>query len=143
MKHLTWTTVDKSAWPRGPWDQEPDKEQWVDPETGLPCLIVRGPLGALCGYVGVPEGHPATEKTEDLEVHGGVTYGPSPCSGGDICHIPDEGEPDHVFWIGFDCSHRWDFAPGFFYAWGGEYRDIAYVKNQCALLARQIKDLLP
>lgn len=45
--------VDKSGWARGVWDSEPDKIQWQDAETGLPCLIVRGPVGALCGYVGV------------------------------------------------------------------------------------------
>jgi hypothetical protein len=53
-----YRTIDKTLWPRGEWDDEPDKMQWQDEATGLPCLIVRGPVGALCGYVGVPEGHP-------------------------------------------------------------------------------------
>lgn len=30
----------------------------MDKATGLTCLILRGPTGALCGYVGVPETHP-------------------------------------------------------------------------------------
>ena len=51
--------VDKSQWGDGPWQSEPDKIQWQDAATGLPCLIVRGPVGALCGYVGVPKTHPA------------------------------------------------------------------------------------
>lgn len=50
---------DKKGWGEGPWQHEPDKVQWVDPTTGYACLIVRGPVGALCGYVGVPKGHPA------------------------------------------------------------------------------------
>lgn len=59
MEPRSYTTVDKSAWGDGPWQSEPDKMQWRDETTGLVCLIVRGPLGALCGYVGVPEKHPA------------------------------------------------------------------------------------
>lgn len=51
--------IDKSQWGDGPWQSEPDKIQWQDEATGLPCLIVRGPVGALCGYVGVPKTHPA------------------------------------------------------------------------------------
>ena len=41
---------------RGEWEQEPDDEEFVHAE--LPCCIQRGPLGSLCGYVGVPEAHP-------------------------------------------------------------------------------------
>lgn len=59
MQRIEYRTQDKSDWPRGPWDNEPDKIQWQDEVTGLPCLIVRGPVGALCGYVGVPKSHPA------------------------------------------------------------------------------------
>lgn len=58
----TWTTVDKSDWPTGEWHQEPDKAQWIDQATGLDCLIVRGPFGALCGYVGVPQSSPYLRK---------------------------------------------------------------------------------
>lgn len=59
MKVIEETLMDKSAWGPGPWQDEPDKRQWADEATGLPCLIVRGPIGALCGYVGVPPDHPA------------------------------------------------------------------------------------
>lgn len=49
--------IDKSAWPRGEWDSEPDR---VDFEhAGFPCMILRvAHSGHLCGYVGVPAGHP-------------------------------------------------------------------------------------
>ena len=122
--------------PTGPWDDEPDKAQWVDDATGLDCLIVRGPMGALCGYVGVPSTHPmydieygscATKECEDtwcshspiqrLEVHGGLTFS-ARCHESDkgeaygICHVPGEGRPTDVWWFGFDCAHAWDIAPG-------------------------------
>ena len=51
--------IDKSTWTRGPWDSEPDRVEWRDPASGYACLALRGPVGAWCGYVGVPEGHPA------------------------------------------------------------------------------------
>lgn len=62
MKTIEYHTVDKSTWADGPWKNEHDKVQYTDPVTGMPCLIVRGPSGALCGYVGVNEGHPCYEK---------------------------------------------------------------------------------
>lgn len=77
----------------GPWQNEPDKVQWVDWETGLDCLIKRHPSGGhLCGYVGVPAGHPLHQRDystcvkdcgEDycshspdslLDAHGGITF---------------------------------------------------------------------
>jgi hypothetical protein len=51
-------TMDKSAWPDGPWKNEPDELEWHDQVTGYKCLVRRHPaIGTLCGYVGVPEGH--------------------------------------------------------------------------------------
>src|SRR5688572_19554792 len=41
-----------------PWESEPDAIDWVDEATGLACAVRRGGVGALCGYVGVPPGHP-------------------------------------------------------------------------------------
>lgn len=110
-------------WPKGPWDDEPDREYWVDEATGLPCLIRRGPLGSWCGYVGVSASHPFhglayQEVDEDrhkafMTPHGGLTYS-APCDGdveGGICHVPTAGEDD-VWWFGFDCGHAFDYLPG-------------------------------
>lgn len=58
METREYRTLDKAKWGTGPWQDEPDKRQWQDEVTKLPCLLVRGPHGALCGYVGVPKGHP-------------------------------------------------------------------------------------
>jgi len=51
--------VDKSSWGQGEWLNEPDKITWTDPETGYSCIVLRGPVGSFCGYVGVPIYHPA------------------------------------------------------------------------------------
>lgn len=139
--------VDKAGWPHGPWNNEPDKIQWQDEATGLPCLIVRGPSGALCGYVGVPEGHPLHGRDYDdvdIDVHGGLSFA-SACQADTpedhgVCHRPSPGEPDHVWWLGFDCAHAGDFCPRHdrLRFQGDEYRDVAYVRQECQSLARQL-----
>lgn len=147
MKTIEYRTMDKSAWGPGPWQSEPDKRQWQDEATGLPCLIVRNRVGGLCGYVGVSEGHPSYEKdydnAGDFEVHGGLTFA-NHCQPGDeskhVCHKPEPGEPDHVWWLGFDCVHCFDIAPGMDRHGRTEsvYRDFAYVAGECASLAKQL-----
>jgi hypothetical protein len=62
---IEYRTTDKTEWGAGPWQDEPDKRQWTDAVTGLPCLIVRGPIGALCGYVGVSSDHPLHGREYD------------------------------------------------------------------------------
>lgn len=148
MDTLTYTFVDKTKWPRGEWDAEPDKMQWQDDATGLPCLVVRGPVGALCGYVGVAEGHPLHGKSYsddavyDVRVHGGLTFD-GPCQEREhgICHIPAPGDPDPVWWFGFDCAHGGDKAPAYDHGIlsDGDYRNLAYVQNECRELAEQLK----
>lgn len=154
--------------PAGPWDDEVDKVQWVDVATGLDCLIVRGTLGALCGYVGVPLEHPWHGKIAEqclqqtcigqdctdwqhrtpaslIEVHGGLNYA-SACSVTDdeatgVCHVPYPGRPGNVWWFGFDCSHSSDLSPGvgFDLHYGrSDYRELAYVRGEVIGLASQL-----
>lgn len=161
----TYTTIEKSGWGPGPWQDEPDKLSWTNPETGLPCLIVRNRLGALCGYAGVAPEHPwhgrAHNEREDggdeldsiISVHGGLTFSAGCDDEGDeassICHIPEPGQTDNVWWFGFDCAHGWDVVPGMLAreaALGmpppppdhATYRDVDYVKTQVEGLALQL-----
>lgn len=156
-------TLPKETWPPGPWHDEPDEKRWTDETTGLECLVHRGPSGAWCGYVGVPEGHPAHGKDyyrsdfplEDvlsgkamkdvhaqhqinsIEVHGGMTYAGS-----------DELRSTDRHWFGFDCAHAGDFCPkyddisklGRDTGWGTkeEYRTMDYAMSETASLARQL-----
>jgi len=143
--------IDKSTWPAGPWKDEPDRVEFE--AYGFPCLITRQVTGHLCGYVGMPPGHPwhgqgySADALDGVEVHGGLTYA-SACKG-DVCHVPKPGEPDNVFWLGFDMAHYGDFRPadsGRFLPEvllgpreGGVYRDIPYVRAQCERLALQAR----
>jgi hypothetical protein len=160
MEHKVWITMDKTSWAPGPWLSEPDKEQWADEATGLPCLIKRGRFGSLCGYVGVSEGHPWFGEDPsgiEAEAHGGLNYG-NFCQEGPvehtICHVPAPGEPDRVYWLGFDCGHAWDISPAMDALLAGaglepprapgmSYKTIAYVKAECAQLARQAAEAAP
>lgn len=100
-----------------------------------------GPMGALNGYVRIPEDHPwhgkwgpfcghsgCYEHTIEgmIAVHGGITFG-----GGKPMGV-DEGD-----WIGFDCSHAGDLVPGLDFM-DGEYRDEQYVRGQCERIADQL-----
>ena len=147
----------------GPWDDEPDKAQWIDPATGLDCLIVRNHFRSLCGYVGVPPGHPLHGKKyddPDVGVHGGLTFAdrcdPSHDEAHAICHVPAPGRPDDVYWFGFDCGHAFDLQPiiaarmhrthdsafkeQYKTLFPDEiYRDWAYVVGEVTDLARQLK----
>lgn len=197
MQTIEYRHADKSTWGRGPWLTEPDKKQWQDQATGVPCLAVRNHSGAWCGYVGVPPGHPAHGKdydSVDVEVHGGLTFADkcadaSPDSwarlqkrlrdavsearqypkgdaaqliqrctaaGQDydtfveyvrahhICHLPEPGEPDDVWWFGFDCAHFGDCSPAYDNLLrDGEYRTLEYVEHEVGALARQLAALAP
>jgi hypothetical protein len=164
MQTIEYRTYDKANWAPGPWMDEPDKIQWPDDATSLPCLIVRNRMGALCGYVGVPAGHPwhgkdyddigrYDPKPEDYDpdwypdVHGGLTFA-SGCSHGDpaktICHVPGDGEPDDMWWLGFDCGHAGDLTnmaedPAWRERWphpDDVYRDVEYVRGEVGRLAK-------
>lgn len=158
-----YRTLDRSLWAAGPWDTEPDKAVWVDEATGLAAMIRRGGGGALCGYVGVPEGHPWHGKdyaacTHDpgcsetwcshspghlLDVHGGITFAAGCDEDGDredsICHLADDGRP--VWWFGFDCAHHNDRMPGYGFDTStrhGTYRALPYVVAETTSLAAQL-----
>lgn len=151
MKTMKWTLIDKSCWPVGPWSEEADKMQWQDKATGLPCLIHRNYAGSLCGYVGVAAGHPYYKEyygeanvEEKISVHGGLTYsGFCQDEKDGICHIPEKGEPDKVWWFGFDCAHAGDLSPRIPTMMPHEtYKDVAYVKKEVGNLAKQLKGIL-
>lgn len=159
-----WRHVDKSKWGPGPWQDEPDKIQWIDSATNLDCLMVRHEkYGHWCGYVGVPPGHPFHGQhydKPDVDVHGGLTFADA-CheglpEGHGICHVPETGRPDDVWW--FDFHHAFDIAPGFEvymketlpaelwadhqkYRTEDTYRDAAYVRNEVESAAKQLKEM--
>lgn len=156
MKTISYYTQDKSKWGPGAWQNEPDKKQWLDPETGYPCLIVRAEVtGALCGYVGVSTSNKMFGKDyndADVDVHGGLTFAGFCHENFDqsrgICHTDENHQK--VWWQGFDCAHAWDLSPamrakmheimGFRQPYIDEtYRDFDYVTKQVTELAAQLK----
>jgi hypothetical protein len=161
----TWTFAEARPPGVGPWNNEPDKVQWVDEETGYDCLILRHPLhGNLNGYVAVPVGHPAYGlgyEAVEVQVHGGLTF----ASFGDgewvmadlLNRHPGPDRPTDVWWFGFDCHHAWDLAPTFAArmaelgvpewprpsGYEDTYKPLPYVVAECASLAKQLAAIGP
>lgn len=115
-----------------------------------------------------PKGTRGTKRTRSRStcphgVHGGLNFATFCQDTGDesqgICHIPGPGEPDHVYWLGFDCGHIGDKKPGndallrkvapdleemrqalSVGILAETYRDLAYVQDQCRHLAHQVQE---
>ena len=145
--------IDRTGWEPGPWDSEPDRIDFR--HADLPCLMLRNDSGGWCGYAGVPPGHPLYGKNAEaaeragVPAHREVNYAGA-CEGM-ICHVPEPGEPDEVWWFGFDCIHlSSDRAPGFdaraktiglAMQFGGTYRDVAYVRGVVQEMAEALAAL--
>lgn len=144
--------IDKSKFEAGPWQSEADIYCWTDSETGYNCVIWRNPeMGNLCGYVGVPSGHPLFEKNYDdeeagfLQAHGGLTF--SDYVGAGTKENAEDFKPD-LWYFGFDCAHAWDITPYMYKhmkMYDGEcfdsvYRNFEYVEEQIKFLAGQLKN---
>lgn len=146
LEHLNYV-VDKTGWGDGPWMNEPDRVDFH--HAGFACLLLRNKRsGNWCGYVGVPSDHPDYGQDVDYDVHGGITYA-NKCDGERICHVAAPEEADDLWWLGFDCHHSWDFAPGHEAITrslglqsddGDVYRDVAYTRNQTEHLAEQLAE---
>jgi hypothetical protein len=110
-----------------------------------------------------PDGHTDDESTwcyehtpnGAVEVHGGLTFAAF-CHESDkgegygICHTPFPGREPEVWWLGFDCAHLGDLSPYdavqrhheprayWSHRQDDVYRDLSYVKAECATLAAQL-----
>ena len=92
----------------------------------------------------MPREHPYYGVPHDdapVQAHGGLTY--SARCNGDICHVPEPGMPDDVWWFGFDCGHFQDVVPAIDITMKFEdstYRDLAYVTAEICDLAEQLRE---
>ena len=101
-----WTREEKiERWGEGPWTDEPDRIEWE--YDGVRCVIARAPMGALCGYVLVQEGHPWYGQSRshsdvfcDVSAHGGITW-----TRGGEGDGAGAGGTDAFWYVGFDCGH--------------------------------------
>jgi hypothetical protein len=97
----------------GIWMDEPDEAEWDSEEWRVPCLVLRTPLGSLCGYAGIAQAHPwhgLGRNRLDAAVHWPLTWaGPR-----DQLRVTrtDATVADH-WYVGFDCAHAFDLIPHF------------------------------
>jgi hypothetical protein len=120
----------------GPWQMEADKVAWIDPATGLECIIRRSNRGGhLCGYVAVGPDHPlfgfdtAAVAALGVSSHGRLSHA-KPCErrrpdsisasrvrqgavGPAVTNrnAASPAEHDPSWWIGFSCDHPADLQP--------------------------------
>ena len=156
MTNPTTTTTKTKYAVAGPWDDEPDFREWRDAETGLLCRIARDmSMGFLCGYVALPRKHPIAHPRisrareycmgrqqkgyyrieERFYPHGGVTWQ------GKLLRRPGLKARGPHYWVGFDCGHSYDRAPGSDWRYPRypySYRTWAYVEAEVKRLARAI-----
>lgn len=156
-KRIETTRENRSAtrWVDGPWTDEPDRIEWIT-EAGLPGIILRQSAraeyapGHLCGYVGVEPAHPWHGKdceTAPMEAHEachwGITFGRE-CEG-EVCHVPEPGQPEHLWWLGFDAAHCEDMSPRDATVYGQRltdrsvYRTVGYMRREVERLAEAAK----
>lgn len=159
--------IDRRGWPSGPWDAEPNLSAWTEPETGYACRAMRNfELGTWCGYVRLPPEHLlfGVAPNERLAVPPG--WAEKRARLGDDVGVIDvfiEGakEDDGRLplslllaahggvnwaqdgWIGFDCCHAGDIAPGLSAMTFPDavYRSLAFVRAETDQLAWQLKEL--
>lgn len=130
---------DRSLWRPGPWDREPDIEEWMIYPSQLKGMVRRSSsMGALCGYVGVPRSHALhsygydDDLLDGITTHGGLTFAGS------------MDDHDDFWYFGFDCAHHMDFQPGIPEAFSAlndrdsVYRDWNYVRAGVVDLAQQL-----
>jgi hypothetical protein len=134
---LGYSRVDRSGWPRGKWDNEPDDVTFE--AHGRPCSMWRNNMGAWCGYVAVAEDSPlygasyyymeSDHPINRVNVHGGLTFA-------DV----RRSDPSPLWWFGFDCAHCDDTVPSMVKHGieHGHYRDMQWVREQVVQLAEQI-----
>lgn len=127
--------IDKSKWPGGIWKSEPDLVSYKTAEGYHAVIIRHKNLGHLCGYVGVPKTHAAYGKhyssLEEINVHGDLTY----AGLGKMDFLEDP----EAWYLGFDCNHLGDYAPGIHeYSSGGNYRCVEHVKREIEGLSEQL-----
>lgn len=144
--------------PNDPWLQEENRYQFY--YRGYPCLILRNHMGAFCGYVGITEknrfyGIPMEKLS--FSVHGGITfagYGDDASYGGHhFCRPSKDKDGNQLYWIGFDCAHKYDYCPAvahqlkeagvepsLYLPKDKTYRTVNYVIGELQFLVDQIID---
>jgi hypothetical protein len=103
FKHTSTSDDKLELFGYGEWVEEPDEASFFS--EGFLCAIFRNRMGALCGYIRIPEDHHwrgvslvdfCTGKVEGPDIHGCITYAE---------------QYEDGYWIGFDCAHTGDIVP--------------------------------
>jgi pimeloyl-ACP methyl ester carboxylesterase len=141
--------IPREEWPEGPWLTEPSRRFWLT-RAGLHAFILRHPeWGHLCGYVEYPLALQQAFADAEAQREYRLIYPDLPCHGGVSWYattdeFSDYARPEYdAQWVGFDCNHAMDYAPGLEKLFGSllrEYRTFDFVISQCESLALAIRE---
>lgn len=113
---------------------------------GFPCVVLFMSMGHRCGYVGIHKDLMKPIDIDEIECHGGITYGPDN-------YLALQNDTD-ISWIGFDTAHccdRQDVAKVIEYfgedvilfdGLGEAIRTLEYCKQECMKIVDQVIDIL-
>lgn len=106
--------VPRASWTPGEWQNEPDIVEWRLEGVPYPLLIVRGRVGCLCGYVGIPEGHALHGMWSGDRVRFTWSDLPEEINSAQGCSriFTPTGEPPMCWWLGFHCGAMGELMPG-------------------------------
>ncbi len=140
---VEYNVIDRSSFPKGPWDKEPDIVRLWDERTWAPGLILRPSTGHLCGYIGFTENHPLYDigYNEAYKIAEGEGEVRNQVFGSELTFA---GKYDHIspciWWLGWDHAHAGDVVPSLLQFSSGRsntwlhrdetYKDIMYVKRE-------------
>jgi len=116
------------------WEKEPDEENFV--YKGYDCRIrrIKDKLH-LCGYVRINNEDMEKVNTDELIIHGGITFSKY------ANNVPLYEFPFSGYWIGFDCMHAGDLIPrdmDMIDCSNEVYRNFEYVRNELKKLVNQL-----
>lgn len=126
MQTIEYTTIDKSSWGNEPWQNEPDKKQWQDKATLLPCLVVIGLASAEnmadnIWWFGFDCSHAGDYAPKSEAIYK------------EICKNNPQKWAEHEAIFGLGKSTGWGTVIS--------YCDISYVESECASLAAQLSSV--
>lgn len=121
---------------KGEWDDEPDEANWIEEYSGYECRALRNPReGYWECYVWLPQTHALCKNGDSYMLQDKFIYQDVDCFG---------KTKANRYCAAHFCNHPYDMRPLWARRWNGEgrqYRNLDYVKNKCALIAKQLKDV--
>lgn len=113
------------------------EKEWIT-ESGYTAKVLAHPAGHRCGYVILPENHPAYGKDYDdlsgIDVHGGLTFSNEGMFGFDCAHWDDAKDPSIM-------DPEYDMLDVYSFSSEGSIKTLDFCIAECESMSKQFKDM--